>query len=636
MNIRKTFYSIIVLSLVSSYVHSKVFIPLKNQDIFKKNIVLKNLKKVSSKLNKLNSDFLDLNFELGVPFPEYHFIENFYGGSSYRYRRSYDGLSYLRVDTYEITPSYRYPSWLINRFPVSLILNSNQKLIYNRRFNSQEKNKLGALFLKPYLPFNARTVLKNMRPGDYFSMPLSINIGVGTSIVHFIANSPLMVGASSEFILSGQFIVDILLMNDKRVRLRLKSLNARKAQILGFLTPQFTMTEVRLVDGIIRDTIDFNLLTAGTELIDEKFILLDYVFNLNDQKARNAFNQMLIKSFKINSALKKNRQIISTTRIADQIATEDTNKPIEQKRVIKIFKGQIKALKQANFMGLSALIFNKNFYESFNKNYISFHSEDKIKQNYYFPTYFKFNSNRFLLGIQSDIKFTVLSGLYKLKNKTIQQYDSFGKFTFSRKFNLTKKDLIKTKKQLQKILPEDIYKNIPWQNLQTQKKIQNVLNFSQVLLSKDFFEYHKNISSQELKRKFYDYINKLKKNKIVKKGPRLSRRNPFYRRQVKKMISNIHAIFKVYNKKRNMKYVQKFFKLRKQRLFKEFGLGFLISLIPSKNVQQWLNFSFFLKGKNFSGLFFSYGDNSKHKLYTKLRSLQLSLANQSFDYKSLD
>jgi hypothetical protein len=617
----------------------------------------KNLK-ISSKIEKIKGPLFGPDWDFSLNFPEFPLGNNAGINTGYNYKTSYLGRSFIRTDTFKLGFSI-HPGDIFGGLPLYLNLSDKTHFIYKRRFASKEDAKKAGIFLKPFFPSDASQTTKNMKPGDIFSFPTTLHLALGSSLNHLFPPSPFMVGLKGEFFITGQFIIHVLALTENRFRLKIESISDKGLSGGAYAAQNYILTNIKFVDGIIKDVFYFDLASVGLSYKKRHHFLIDYVFNFNDPEARKSFNQMMSSTLAFKTKthfnpfkkgkIKHNQHLISSLKMADRLALKDLTHPLEKRRVIRIFKGTIDTHMTSMYLRLSAFVASSTLTSIYSRQKITSIDESGYNKKYYFPTYMAIKRSGLILGKLSKFDLFLLSSLYELdENDRISDFNSFGTLYFNKDFSYSNKDLKKFKHRLQLNLPEKIYESIPWPshlqsiNIKKRESLKNALSMVQILLNKDIFDILEGMNYSTLQFHYKKYYNDLKKRNLLR-SPKFSKILLHNRISIRRMLKKIETILNskqefhnFLSKKNSAKSnINKFMGLRNSPLFKSLGLGFFLHLLKGHDLKKLTHIFILLSSQNKKGLQFLYGDPSKQHLFKTLRSIQLSPSIQPYDYRTI-
>ena len=648
-----SFYSLAESTDLSSLLEKA---PFKNETKTEKK---KPYKKIKSSLSKIKDLLFGPDWDIPLDLPPIA-LNKKAGldlGLGYNYKTSYDGMTFVRTDTFKLGYSIA-PGDLFQGLPLFLNISDKSQLSYKRRFKSMEEAKKAGALMKPFFPFNDKSALKNMRPGDIFSFPTTLTLALGANIAQMFPPAPILAGLSGQFFLSGVFKISIIALTEGRFRLKIESISEKGLSGTAYSTQAYTLTNINFVDGLINNVLHFDLLTLGISYTRKNQFILDYVFNFNDPEGKDAYNKILSSTLKFKlkkhfnpfnkGKLSSSRPLISMMTKADRLSKEDSSKPLEERRIMRIFKGTIDAHTTSAFMKLSAIAASTSLTSLYSRQLITSLNEFNEEKLYYFPSYMAIKRSGLILGKLSKFNFFLLSALYELdKDKNIKTFDSFGTLFFDRDFSFSKKDLKKFQTRLQLNLPESLYESISWpDHLKELKRkergpLKNSLSMMQILLSKDVFQELWGMDYQTLRHEYKKFSKGLKERGLLK-SPKYSKILLQNKISIRRMLKKIELILNTRPGQRYTtgkgvkKHIRKFMGLRASPLFKNLGLGFFLHLLKGEDLSPFVNIFALLNAEGHKGLLYSFGDGLKHHLFKTMRTVQLSPSIQPYDYKRIE
>ena len=147
-------------------------------------------------------------------------------------------------------------------------------------------------------------------------------------------------------LLRGDFIINIFRMKDNKVRLRLASQSQDGTGLSGSAELDISYFGVSAVDSTLGKIIDLDLIDADYTRSKGKQYLVDYIFDLNDPAAREAYDDILSSTMKFRNLKvirahlkKKNLETVFVSNLMKAEALADADLNADKKRVERLFKG---------------------------------------------------------------------------------------------------------------------------------------------------------------------------------------------------------------------------------------------------------------------------------------------------------
>ena len=349
-----------------------------------------------------------------------------------KYKREVEagGVSgyWLRSDSYELKAKFDAGDFLSGLpVPVGLGLSKGTKLKFIRPYTDHSRALLEINTdenLKK-IPFNSQIAMEQLEPGDYFSMQAKMNLFAGFSGDKLLSPG-LNLNAKAFYILSGEFLVQTFKMKDQKIRVRLFAENSKNIQTSGGLNvgPQLFKINIGNSIGskIVEKIIDFDLMEAFANREKGRVMVLDYIFDLNTEVARQAYDDLLtpklaLKDAQIAKDLFKDNAIqterlLSNAAKIELIAKEDANK--ENKRIEKTFNSEIDFTRKGLGFDINLLVSKYERSRNYTENKIVSYDHDGEK--YFFaPTFSSEKEFGFDIGI-IDLKSRKSSTFFSIFN----------------------------------------------------------------------------------------------------------------------------------------------------------------------------------------------------------------------------
>lgn len=552
--------------------------------------------------------------------------------------------------------------------PVYIGIKPGTELTVIQRFDSYKK----ASFAKPFnlfqIPINAELAEKILNPGDIVRFVAYLNLNLGVQSYSYLIPPTLLAGIKGEVILSGFFKIEMQKLTKNRIRMRVSTWNAKSANLSAGAGITHAITTISPIDNILRNNVIYlNLVDTQVSTGLEKKYFLDYVFNLNNDEAKEAFNQILssplrfikdlphnfksiIKKFKNQSKDSKGifHDYISSTSHADDLAYEDSknNKSLEDFRIRKLFNGNINNFYNTQYLNISYGIGHHINSQTYNKKNIDLeiidHSLDEWK-NFYNPFFSRIKLNEFSLGIFKRLAVFNFPAVFESNPDKTYKFNSFGMFHIRRNHFFFFKELNKLRKLLIRSLSPEIFNQTQWideVNLKDKNKLHgphNGLFLCIITFKKKSLEYLKNYSKQDLYTLLDDYLREMKSLHVIPKlrTYRIPKVETVHRRFfVKKLYSLIQADSDAFTPKE----VEEFMQLRHSILFRDLGSGFLMRLLSLNNAPlvDTVNIFIGMMGFDYTPHFIQLGSSQGSELYNKLLQPNLDLMLLPYDYEQID
>lgn len=602
----------------------------------------------------------DVNFD--VDLGNIDLIDGIHIGSKYRYNveASYINKYYTRIDKWDINTGVNAGEVLkdLVDVPFGFSINRANSFFFVRQFPT----KISAMKALPYapnkLPLNANLALKNLMPGDFVSMPANLNIAVSAGASTSIAG-PIGVAANAgaAFVLSGEFTIQVFKIDDTHVRLKLITKRGRDSSSSFGMGASFNIFGIRLLDNQIERIMERDLVQFGFSYNPGAQFIVDYVFDLKDVKAQEAYNRILSSTLKFKDLIVADMvnpkdlkdKLISSYEKADELFLEDQNLPPRDRRVQRIFKGFNSYSGHTRHIKLAFLVTSYTKDRTFTESKVTFIDKKENNLQFYYPTYSKYieaqlGGRFFNLKDQTYQNNFGLIPRFNSEDSTLKNGD-LG-LTFERKDRyFTSNEQKAIERFMLSQIPPALAKNIDfsqWKDGTT--KIDSRI-FFQLVLKAQGFEYLKNLSVEELKEKIITYVNERKKLHVIdtteddKKVEDLKSflfiNGYIEKERLFSLATKLANILKnPTNNSENM--IHDLVALNEGTVFDKIGVGFLISLLPQDKLEDLVYLKLDMIGKDLKPIAVEVGTLNYRALYKELTEVQSRLSNRGYDLRLND
>ncbi len=600
---------------------------------------------------RIKEEFADLDVSLSLKLADIDIAEGVGISSKYKYEVEQSDIAgfHARIDKWNIKMDLHPGDILKDMIDLPIFLNINKGAEVH--FVRQYEKKSEALKALPYtlakLPISADHALK-LHAGDFVSIPTSMSIitGVQTSSLTNYINAD----AKAYGVFSGDFLVHVFRMKDSKVRLKVIAQRSQSYGADSTVKFDYKLFGIGVLDKQIERVFDFKLAELGLATGDGHQLIIDYVFDLADEGARKAYNNILGSSFKfrdveifrefLNERGLEDR-LFSTYELADQLSAEDQNKDAN-KRVERIFKGFNDYDKDSKKLKISLLLakYNKNWTQL--ENHISFDNDQGERTSYYYPTFTYKKEQKIGVGPLSSKEKTIQTWFGLVPTKTDEDWGDFSDFgiTFDRKDQYFRYDeQVRFHQYLSDILPPVLFEKLDlgeWDKLGDKK---GATAHVQVVIKREGFEQLKKYSQKEITEKLFAYYkNRKLVNLTVVDGffKKLWKRLTLIKKEERSDIKEIGA--KIYqfvndNKLSGKARLQLIFNLRERHVFKNVGLAFMISLLDSETIEDNVYVNIGLGAKEVGSFEFTFGHQFNAELYKQLHYVNRVLNDRSYDLR---
>ncbi|MBF0298507.1 MAG: hypothetical protein HQK51_07285 [Oligoflexia bacterium] len=539
---------------------------------------------------------------------------------------------FVRLDQVKLatTLSFGEGALLSTISPVNITLNAGSELFSLRFFDNKKEALKAKVFNRKNLPVNAQKA-QSLSVGEMIVFSSTLNMSLGAKVTLPLQYVNLQL--SGNVFIQGNFQIEVVKMGDNLVRTRLKLIRERgiggRVAIgtptfkVGFvpMLSQFAHTISDPVMNLILDSqvwendlnqlLDMDVFIKLIEFnISKSFgesLIIDYVFNLNDPEACEAYNE-IFKARKITAVfkelVKKRKELtdfydgyVHGFEKANILANEDINDD-ENPRVIRIFEGINKFTKNKFKVKTSLLVVNANIDNTSSNNKIEYIDSKGINHDFSFLiNSWKIDSN-LLFGVSKQNvgynNFILLNNIKPSSPSSSSPLYTLGTFIYRNDTTLTKVEINNFLKYLKNNLPESIFSQLTnnynfkeW--FLNERSLNNVKHKSklrfQMLFTPQTFDYLKNYSKDELNDMADLYLKKVKSGWM-------------YHGSIKRVINKLFDI--INGDLTNEEKIKIFKKLKNSLTYNLVGMGFIASLLPQNSLNEYLYviLEFHAKDKN--------------------------------------
>ena len=600
----------------------------------------------------------------------------------YRYELepSYASGYYTRVDKWRLKSDID-PGTLLSSTtgatPINLNIRANTEVIFVRQFKKQTKAATAIPITLYHLPVNWKRVLK-LPVGTFVSIPTKLNLTVGAGLA---ATSGAVSGSiGGHFIVSGQFLIQIFRLKDKEVRIKLIAVKSKGAGInIGAnFGPPIEVFKVDILDNEIKGLVKTDFFKAGLTKTKGDMFIVDFKLNMEHPEAQKAFDHIMGSTLKFRT-LKILNPFTRSKRVGELLVTdlgpcqrifeEDREKPENERRIDRIFKGQNK-YKQNDFnIKIGFHLFKLQNKITSSENFITYFDRYDKQSYFLFRTFTEYERNEALFGYFKDKKERGSFILFEADKKGEILKEGFSDFALYHEFkekNFTRKEQLKVKKFLKSNLPGKLMKEIPWDKLISPVKLpyppadnsdedmifdfgdffrkpkqRGARVFFQLLFNENAFAQMKNLSKDFISFMLDGAVEKYRFENpysvIFEDNEDHSLNYNVDINKEKKVI--VKALVKIFTMGNLSKYsrrkkVKMFMKLQQNPVFKRICYGFLLSLLNPDTLKDSIQFNFWWSSRNLKDdCHVVFGENPHSELYNSLVFIKSVLENRSFDLR---
>ncbi|HEX7672666.1 MAG TPA: hypothetical protein VF412_00775 [Bdellovibrio sp.] len=598
-------------------------------------------------IEKIRQQIAKQDIGVGVGLIDADILNGFSTALRYRLESepSYLDGFYTRVDKYTLQADVN-PGDLIdgNDSPIGFNMQSGTDVIFARQFKTQKESLLAMPYSIKNIPLNANRALRNLHVGDFVALQghLEIVFSVGTNSD---LNGAISLGGSTHVFLSGDFMIHLFRMENDKIRVKLITMRKQGAGADAAVdyAGKFKIIGFKFIDNKIERWVDLTPASLGFGRSVNDVFMLDYVFDLKNPQAAQAYDDFMSKKVRF-----KDLKVIDPTASrpdlqndlmtdmsgVEQLFVEDRDLPPEQRRVDRIFKGSNSSNdSNANFkLGLSIVKLSSKLVYS--QNQLMNYDRNDNEQHYLLDTYSKEVESKILYGLFGD-KITDGNNLVFNSNAAWAP-GSFLTLTAYREVKMrdvSSRDYRKVQDQVRRAIPPDQYAKIDWKDW----------NFNKGHLVNGYFRQQLFINPEAIHQlpvqnttfyynAFVDYVDKT--GAPPSRGA--SHENYWtdgYNSDLMTISLGLAAIVNPLSS--NAQIYQNFKAMQKLALWRERGIGFILSMIPDWRGNSLVSYEMTFSAKGVEAVNYKFGTFINEELYRSLMYIQNIINDRSFDLRLL-
>lgn len=549
---------------------------------------------------------------------------------------------FTRVDQYTLAADVN-PGDIVEDLglPISFHVKKDVVITYARQFHSREESLAALPYAFRQFPANAQRVLQNLNVGDFVSFQADLNLllGVGAS---FVPQPWVNVGVSTSVLVSGQFLVQVFKASDRKARVRFVAARDRGASVGGNVSLGSGLSVVglnlveRLVEGKVRKVVNFTPLAIDASRKTDDLFLLDYLFDLSDAKAAEAFDSVMARDLKFTEvaltdpfASRGQLQDMLVTDLSPVEALYDANKSrSEGQRVVdRIFKGSDSVQSEsADFkIGLNMIRYQDGSTFSQNK-VVSFDQNDQGSK-FLMDTYSHDESALYLFqnlgSVTTNAASLVLSAA---PDWSPRQFVGMTAGRTVKLKHVSASDYAKMQDNAKDMLPSAAYAQIQWKPWTFGFLSPANGTFRQeVFFTPEAIAAIPNRTAEDFSRIFLSYLEQFGEPRVNPQNPpagnvsHLSWEERFDQ-DITFIGQNLALIFDP--SKEISARVQAFEKLRGFPIFQDRGIGYLVAFLPSGKLTQLIRYQMVFSADKADEISFQFGNLPERAAFDSLSFIE--------------
>lgn len=567
---------------------------------------------------------------------------------------SYIDGYYTRLDRYRLRVDLQ-PGDFIDDDDISFgfDIRKDVEVIFARQFKTQKQSLTSIPYTFKNFPLTAERATKRLNTGDFvaFQTNMSLVLSVGTFPD---LSGTLDLGASTHAFISGDFMIHLYKMPANRIRMKLMAIRGRGTgadagieigsgvKILGF----------KWADNRIKDLIDVEPFEAGISKSQHELFMIDYIFDLNNPSAAQAYTDIIKKKLRFKDVeisnpvadeSKLRDAIISDIGSAEAIVAQDKAlKPLDR-RINRIFKGSnaLTSTKARLKIGFNVAKYERGF--GFAQNKVINTDLNEVQHRYLLDAFSLYSKSRLLFGLYGDQNLDNTSLLYAANGDfTPERFLSLILTHEAKMRSFSEDDFREIRKHVQNVLPGRLFSQIDWKNWRFNKgPLANGYFKEEIFFEPQAIASITTRDSAAIEKTYTKYLLRYGR---PKSGPRhgltLDPRRfvgdtwiKVYREDLREIARQLSTIFNPGST--SLERYNAHGALRRIPVYRETIAGYLISLLPPNDLERMIAYKLTVSAKGVDTIYFETGKFEDYDLYESLIYIQNVVTNRSYDLRLL-
>lgn len=573
-------------------------------------------------------------------------------GIALRYRiesePSYVNGFYTRIDKYSFNANVNAGE-LIDDLdtPIAFNIDKGAELIFARQFKSQRDSLVALPYTVRNIPLTAERAIRHLNVGDFVGM--EANLAFVLSLSGTTLQGGFDISGSTHAFISGKFLVHLFRLPDNKMRVKLISLNRKGTGIGGGVKYGLDLDffGFSFIEKKIDKLVDLKPLAFGVSTSKNNVFMLDYVVDLDDPIASQAYDDMMLKKVRFQELKSANplltqekmeQMVLNDLSAIEDLAMEDRTQHPQNRRVHRIFKGISQSINtDQNFkIGFNVLKFENG--SSWATSKVTSYDKHDVPQKFILETHTEMIKKKAIFGIfNADTRNS--SSLLFLANEKYEptQFIAMSLDQSKKESDMTRGDLKEIQDKVRALIPSTEFNKIPWYlyDFKNGEYINSAYRI-QIFFKPDALKALPQMSEKALKERFKQYVKMTGglNVAVANVDPSNDKNNygPFkydydfqeIARLLKKVTDpSIPAKERLYA----------FNGLKRIPAWQKKGEGFLLSLMPISYMNQLIAFEFSLQSSNGPSISHKYGNFEQEALYDALLYTQSVINNHGFDLR---
>ncbi|QDK39085.1 hypothetical protein [Bdellovibrio sp. NC01] len=560
---------------------------------------------------------------------------------------SYVDGYYTRLDKYTLDVDANPGDFIDgNDLPLGFSIDHQSEIIFARQFKKQSESLTALPYTPKNLPLSAEQAIKNLNPGDFvaitgkLSLVLSLN---GSAPLTAIGNA----SGSTHVYISGEFLIHTFRMPNNKLRLKLIAIRGKGGGAdAGVTMDNFKIVGFKWADHRIKSWINLDPLNLGINKDANNLFMLDYVFDLNNAQAAQAFDNLIHKKTRfselafinpISNSDAVKEDVLTDLTDVESITAEDHGLQPSQRRIDRVFKGSNDSISSGSSFkfGLNVLRFEAG--STYAQNKVVHIDRDEVEQKYILDSFQTSKKVNAIFGLFGDSS-KIFTNMLFSSDDTWKPLD-FVALTLGRELkmkNVSQRDFRKIQEHVREVIPASQYAKIDWKNWDFSKG-QRVNGYfkNEIFFHPDSLRYMPSLDYQMAYSRLYNFIKERGYPRVPPHETSVYGDDQHGFERYEADISYIaRSLAIVFNPGETSERRYQQFKLLKDfPLWQEYGGAFLLSLVPQDKLATLISYEMTFSAKGVETISFKFGNFAQEELYKSLMYIQQIITDRSFDLR---
>lgn len=507
-----------------------------------------------------------------------------------------------------------------------------------------------AMFAKPYAPRRIplkteRALSPKFKVGDYFLFRGSMGVVAGVDIFKMLGSSMWGGSLAGSYLMEGIYQVHVVKIDENLIRLKVIAHRSKKlAASFGVSwEDEFNVFSISYLNKRIERFVNTRPVRITSNKNHAKVFMVDYVLDLTDPEIAEAFEELLpqAKNFRNLNLIKEFKKGFDSDLLLDLTRLEEIYQQDYQNGRQDRLQRNLRSTSDQNAWNFGLSVGNKILGFEVNRENssanMSIPRPNDYLDRYLLKSWEKNSGHRLFYSWLKTKNTEGTRALFKA-DEEFKNFEPINiiKFINTKQNRFSYNNFKKLKMRLRKSLPKEIFNSIPWENW-PQRKGKKYMNYGlryELLISPESILNIPELSTREIKTLFTDHVRSkgLQASDYFISTENVSTtetQTPEERFEVS-LNSMARTLARVFNPSvpKDQK-VNLLMNLRKNTLFSESGLSFLMSFYPDQlphNSHFALNIS-----SNEAIIDYSFGDTKLPALYKKILTIKAALDDDGID-----